>query len=415
MVQTAVGAGPEKTMMRTREALSRKARLAVAAAALLVLGMVPWGASAEETDAPRRGLLATSLLSDAVVRIAEPVVSLALKPVEIIVVEWIVNPITYQIKNSYENKERDRLETAPALAEVEAPPVEVPTSAEVEKERSSEPDFWGSAAQSIRSIFLIEESVPEDVAESNEGVIVIDENTKVATTSSDSVLRPAEIEGRESDKGGTAIKKNLLVGRYSKQSGRRDQSWMEKFVSLSRTAASLGGMGRRRAEAPGQLSLLKCGTLRGVDGGSSDRHIVSGSEAALVMKLEGFTPSSAVILFGSQKLAGESGLPAPVVSNAVIREALESLDVSLAGTGQGTRCDGIELDVGGLVDTIDMSLDTPHKILRIVNHTNRDGTTFVQRMRFTERYCTGKLFFQALDTASCRLTSVVNATLPDNA
>ena len=400
-------------MMRTREALSREARLAVAAAALLVLGMVPWGASAEETDAPRRGLLATSLLSDAVVRIAEPVVSLALKPVEIIVVEWIVNPITYQIKNSYENKERDRLETAPALAEVEAPPVEVPTSAEVEKERSSEPDFWGSAAQSIRSIFLIEESVPE--AESNEGVIVIDENTKVATTSSDSVLRPAEIEGRESDKGGTAIKKNLLVGRYSKQSGRRDQSWMEKFVSLSRTAASLGGLGRRRAEAPGQLSLLKCGTLRGVDGGSSDRHIVSGSEAALVMKLEGFTPSSAVILFGSQKLAGESGLPAPVVSNAVIREALESLDVSLAGTGQGTRCDGIELDVGGLVDTIDMSLDTPHKILRIVNHTNRDGTTFVQRMRFTDRYCTGKLFFQALDTASCRLTSVVNATLPDNA
>ena len=140
-------------MMRTREALSREARLAVAAAALLVLGRVPWGASAEETDAPRRGLLATSLLSDAVVRIAEPVVSLALKPVEIIVVEWIVNPITYQIKNSYENKERDRLETAPALAEVEAPPVEVPTSAEVEKERSSEPDFWAALRRASGASF----------------------------------------------------------------------------------------------------------------------------------------------------------------------------------------------------------------------------------------------------------------------
>ena len=67
-----------------------------------------------------------------------------------------------------------------------------------------------------------------------------------------------------------------------------------------------------------------------------------------------------------------------------------------------------------MVETLEMSLDTPHKMVLIENRTNKDGVTFVQHMKFTQRFCTGPLYFQAIDVETCLLTHVINATLPDN-
>ena len=70
-------------------------------------------------------------------------------------------------------------------------------------------------------------------------------------------------------------------------------------MSLSRVAVGAAGGGRQqKGKAPGRLSVLKCGKVsapagpQGGGGGAAlDRHIVAGSEASLVMKLEGFSPS----------------------------------------------------------------------------------------------------------------------------
>ena len=67
--------------------------------ALESLGLVE--ANASESAGRGRSLLATALVADIALPLLSPVVDLALKPVEIIVLEWIVNPITYQVKRSY--------------------------------------------------------------------------------------------------------------------------------------------------------------------------------------------------------------------------------------------------------------------------------------------------------------------------
>ncbi|QDZ18604.1 hypothetical protein HOP50_02g11080 [Chloropicon primus] len=386
----------------------------------------------------RRALLATALIADMAIPLLTPVVDLALKPVEIIALEWIVNPITYQIKRSYAAEGGDVHGGRGSPSPLEGGGVPEGGVGEPQEPPGEEVGFWGSLGRKITSIFVIddvddeEEGVialpegPMEVSKSNKGVILIDENTTVVSTTSESGQMHVEMvptSGGVIGEPAAARKvesRSALLRRYTP--GGEDQSWRENSVSLSRSASrgsssqSAGWGGPKRAIAPGKVALLKCGKIHSsvgrTRGSNVDRHVVSGSEASLVMKLEGFTPFSAVVLFGSQELPGEFGLPTPVVSNALLRRTIRSLDESLAGRRVGTECDGVRLGLGGLVDTIDMSLDTPHKILRIVNHTNGKGTTFVQRMKFTERYCTGPLYFQALDLATCKLTSVVNATMP---
>jgi len=406
-----------------------------------------------------RELLAASLLADMAAPLILPVVDMALQPVQTILLEWIVEPISYQIKRSYD-VEFDAQERLNELQEEQQlqlqqqqlqPQLEDSRSGAiggVEEGGSGERDFWGHLGKSIQSIFIIGGDEDSDEAV---GPPVPVESLGVAKSNEGLWTGPSEVEGSGGDRraGGGArgrakeprarAVRSVTVSEAATEDDTEGEIVVQgpgmKRVVLdrvaSRTVERLSAFAQSVAKSlsktateavPLNLSVLKCGKadlsayLGGRPGSpaAADAQIVSGSEASLVMKLEGFTPSSAVILFGSQSLAGEFGLPAPVVGSDDIFEALQSLDESKPGKFLGESCDSVRLGIGGLVETLEMSLNTPNKILAIVNHTDKKGTTFVQRMRFTERYCTGKLYFQALDTKACTLSQVVNATLPDS-
>lgn len=467
--------------MATRRVLRVQQQLLAAACALSVLlavahavvspapreeGVVALGtaleslglADANATEAAGRGrsLLASALIADIALPLLSPVVNLALKPVEIIVLEWIVNPITYQVKRSYREdlKEESAAEETDDLA---LPIVGAPTEGGDYAAASEDPvqaeedfDFWANLGSSIQSIFVIngpaeegstaqsiasglplaalEDTLEDMIAKSSRGLIVVDDRTKVATTTSNLDLKPAgSIEEGEP---------NPSAGRRDTRKMNVESTLLDRFIPLRernappldrsvnhplreptrtldrRITRAVAPPPRAKQAAPAKFSLLKCGKIKSKIDGASER-IVSGTEANLVMKLEGFTPSTPVILFGSQELAGDHLLPPPIISKELIQS---TLDESVNFSGESfveAPCGDLALGLGGLVDTIGMGLNTPHKILRIVNRTNREGTTFVQRMKFTSRYCTGQLYFQALDTATCKLTHVVNATLPE--
>merc|ERR1719353_2351740 len=286
--------------------------------------------------------------------------------------------------------------------------------------KSRDFDFWANLGSSIQSIFVIngpaeegstaqsiasglplaalEDTLEDMIAKSSRGLIVVDDRTKVATTTSNLDLKPAgSIEEGEP---------NPSAGRRDTRKMNVESTLLDRFIPLReptrtldrRITRAVAPPPRAKQAAPAKFSLLKCGKIKSKIDGASER-IVSGTEANLVMKLEGFTPSTPVILFGSQELAGDHLLPPPIISKELIQS---TLDESVNFSGESfveAPCGDLALGLGGLVDTIGMGLNTPHKILRIVNRTNR--------------YCTGQLYFQALDTATCKLTHVVNATLPE--
>lgn len=283
----------------------------------------------------RRQLSSTAMLADMALPLVVPLVDLALRPVQRIILEWVVDPISYQIKKTYVEDSKQNV-----VEEV------------VDGNKS--PDFWKSLGNSIQRIFLI-----EDTDESN----TVNLTTSITVTKSNEGLKGSDTENMD----GSHLKRVVLdrVGTNTVLESTKDLSVFAK--ALSRSLHKAVGF-------PSKLSVLKCGKISSkISTNSLDSHLVTGNEASLVMKLEGFTPLSAVILFGSQDLAGEHGLPVPTISNAFIKDALLSnLDDSRKGMASWHgNCDPIQLGLGGLTETIDMSLDTPHKIVMIVNHTNK--------------------------------------------
>jgi hypothetical protein len=307
----------------------------------------------------RRQLSSMTLLADMAVPLVLPMVDIALKPVQRIILEWVVDPISYQISKIYvEDAEQNII-------------------AEEEEEDAS--DFWGDLGSSIQEIFLIDDSggdeeggsvsvnlsMPLHYAKSNEGLrhahyyakgrgeASLTQETKVTSDSSSGLLR------------------RVVLDRVATKPAPRSTKDLSVFAqALTRTMSKAVGF-------PSKVSVLKCGKISGsIREDSLDNHLVAGNEAKLVMKLEGFTPRSPVVLFGSQTLAGEHGLPVPRITSGLVRRALETLDESVVGKATvNNYCEGIQLGIGGLTETIDMSLDTPHKIVMIVNHTNQVRTT----------------------------------------
>mmetsp|Transcript_5270 Transcript_5270/g.9437 ORF Transcript_5270/g.9437 Transcript_5270/m.9437 type:complete len:454 (+) Transcript_5270:214-1575(+) len=405
-----------------------------------------------EQSSQGRELLAASLVADMAAPLLMPVVDFALEPVRIIVLEWIFQPITYQIKKAYDSgaandnqsfdhnddlaQKRNTYEVKTVYDHTDGKEYQT-TSGSMdspqERDQNGKNDFWGTIGDSIQSIpmvlgqwFPIDGS-KSDPAAGKDSSATYELSAQQVDKSNEAVWLSLHSSSMKTKIIENSTEIDINAGRDlvdSRPHGLKrvtlDRLEVREKSSIlgSGESSSLPKAQSKRVdeevEVPSKFSVLKCGKVRAEPGREElNSHLVAGSEASLLMKLEGFSPSSAVILFGSQELAGDFGIPVPVVTNKLIRETLESLDDSRPGKVEGTECSSMQLGIGGLISTVEMGLDTPHKILRIINHTDRKGTTFVQRMKFTERYCTGKLYFQALDTKACKLTRVVNATLPD--
>ena len=372
--------------MATKRTTARAAAAAVLAA--LLVALLAW---------PTPGDAAMSVLGDLAKPLLKPVIDLAVSPVKRIMLEWVVEPISYEIQQA------------------------------------------------------IEDGTASPVEDGDGEIVHLEEGVTVASAR-DADVNDGQFEGvtrkRSDDEGDSdgddgfsipnpfdwiidQVTNEIKSNREKRESKARAQDAVYPKRHASPPGATLGEPTLRTANAPpapsgpqpaSSLSLLKCGQRRSPPSASAsaaagaqpvDAHLLAGNAASLVMRLNGFTPHSDVVLFGSQSLAGEHGLPAPVVA----LDSLPPSSLSFSGGGEegAARCEGRALGIGGLMATAGMGLDSPHKIVVIVNRTNGDGVTFVQRMHFTPRFCAGPLYFQAMDMSTCELSPVVNATAPEGA